>query len=141
MKKLEGFKKIGHRGGSFVKVEMWNPETKEFKAICVRDYEYSDMYGMGLSAYNEDFTPDEKDELYYMDIDEDALNDYNFEHSIPYVGCEVEVVKGRKYSHGDRGRVVKMYDYKDKYGRFIAKYIITDNGMKINKDNVKVVGR
>ena len=138
MKSLDGFKKIGHSGGSLITVVMFNPQSGETKRVNVRDYDYDDVYG-GLSS--SELSPSEKDELYYMDIDTDAENEWKFRNGIPYVGCEVEVVKGRKYSNGERGKVVKMYDCKDRYGRFVAKYIITDNGMKINKDNVKVVGR
>ena len=138
MKGLEGYRKIAQTSGSFITVKMFNPQTGDIKHINVRDYDYQNIYE-GLSS--SEYTPEEKDELYYMDIDEKALSDWKYRNNVPYKGCEIEVVRGRKYKHGDRGKVVKMYDVKDKYGRYVAEYIITDNGMKINRANVKVVGR
>lgn len=138
IRNLKGYKKISHVGGSLVTVVMFNPESGDVKHVRVRDYDYEDIYG-GMSS--SELTPHEKDELYDMDIDKEAAKEWKFRNNVPYEGCEVEVVRGRKYNHGDRGKVVRMYDYKDRYGRFVAEYIITDNGIKINRANVKVVGR
>ena len=132
---LKGYFKIADSYGSFCSVVMYNPSTKDYKKINVRDYDYEYIYD-GLTAnYDEKIL----DELYYMDINKEVLLQYKIDNGIVAVGMEIEIVKGRKYPKGTKGTVVKKYSYKDKYGRWLANYIITDTGMKVNVANVKIV--
>ena len=135
--KLNGFKKIDENYSYSLKtVYLYNPETKESKHIIVDDTEY--QYGDG--NINKDFTLDELELLRTMDIDEEALKQYNKDNNIIDIGSIIEVVKGRKYTKGTTGAVVKIVKYKDKYGRYVTDYIFTDNGMKIDYRNVIRIG-
>ena len=135
MKQLEGFYKIASIGGSLQTSVFYNPVTKEVKRIITDDLEY--QYGDGL--INRDFTLTELEIIHDMPINQDTLKQYNIDNNIPFVGAKIEVIKGRKYQKGSQGIINKLYDYKDKYGRFVAVYCITDNGMKINTDNITMV--
>ena len=135
--KLNGFKKIAEDYSYSLKtVYLYDPETKESKHIIVDDTEY--QYGDG--NINKDFTLDELELLRTMDIDEEALKQYNKDNNIIDIGSIIEVVKGRKYTKGTTGAVVKIVKYKDKYGRYVTDYIFTDNGMKIDCRNVIRIG-
>ena len=118
MKQLEGLYKIGSNRGSLVASIFYNPTTKEVKRIITDDLEY--QYGDGL--INHDFTLTELEIIHDMDINKDALKQYNIDNNIPFVGAKIEVIKGRKYTKGTKGIINKVYDYKDRYGRFVAVY-------------------
>lgn len=135
--KLNGFRKINEDYSYSLKtVDLYNPETKESKHIIVDDTEY--QYGNG--NINRDFTLDELELLRIMDIDEEALKQYNKDNNIIDIGSIIEVVKGRKYTKGTTGIVIKIVKYKDKYGRYVTDYIFTDNEMKIDCRNVIRIG-
>ena len=135
--KLNGFRKIDENYSYSLKsINLYNPDTKESKHIIVDDTEY--QYGDG--NINRDFTLDELELLRTMDIDEEALKQYNKDNNIIDIGSIIEVVKGRKYTKGTTGAVVKIVKYKDKYGRYVTDYIFTDNGMKIDYRNVIRIG-
>ena len=135
--KLNGFRKIDENYSYSLKsINLYNPDTKESKHIIVDDTEY--QYGDG--NINKDFTLDELELLRTMDIDEEALKQYNKDNNIIDIGSIIEVVKGRKYTKGTTGAVVNIVKYKDKYGRYVTDYIFTDNGMKIDYRNVIRIG-
>ena len=135
--KLNGFRKIDENYSYSLKsINLYNPDTKESKHIIVDDTEY--QYGDG--NINKDFTLDELELLRTMDIDEEALKQYNKDNNIIDIGSIIEVVKGRKYTKGTTGAVVKIVKYKDKYGRYVTDYIFTDNGMKIDYRNIIRIG-
>ena len=135
--KLNGFRKIDEDHSHSLKtVDLYNPETKESKHIIVDDTEY--QYGDG--NINRDFSLDELELLRTMDIDEEALKQYNKDNNIIDIGSIIEVVKGRKYTKGTTGTVIKIVKYKDRYGRYVTDYIFTDNGMKIDCRNVIRIG-
>lgn len=132
--KLEGFKKIGEDYRYSLKtVYLYNTDTKEYKSITVDDTEYS--YGDGM--INRHFNLDELEALRHMDIDIEAVKQYNKDNNIIDIGSVIEVVKGRKYSKGTVGTVTKIIAYKDRYNRYITDYLFTDTGMKIDIRNVK----
>lgn len=135
VKKLEGFYKIKSDGGSLQKSIFYNPDTKEIKGIITDDLEY--QYGDGL--INREFSLSELEDISDMNINESVLKQYNIDNNIPFIGAKIEVIKGRKYSKGMQGIVNKIYDCKDRYGRFISTYCNTDNGMKISSDNIRVL--
>ena len=135
--KLNGFRKIEEDYSYSLKtVDLYNPETKESKHIIVDDTEY--QYGEG--NINRDFTLDELELLRTMDIDEEALKQYNKDNDVIDIGSIIEVVKGRKYTKGTIGTVIKIVEYRDRYKRYVTDYLFTDNGMKIDCRNVKRIG-
>ena len=136
IKNLEGFKKINHSvDGGLVTCTMYNIDTKEIKRIVVDDLEY--QYGNGLISH--EYTIKELEYISDLRIDEETLKQWKKDNKILYVGCKVEVIKGRKYPKGTQGIITKIYDYKDCYGRYVAEYCLTDNGMKINTANVVMI--
>lgn len=135
--KLNGFRKINEDYSYSLKsIDLYNPDTKESKHIIVDDTEY--QYGDG--NINRDFTLEELELLRTMDIDEEALKQYNKDNNIIDIGSIIEVVKGRKYTKGTTGTVIKIVKYRDRYGRYITDYLYTDNGMKIDYRNVIRIG-
>ena len=123
---LEGFKKVGESGGTFITNLFWNPATNETKSICARDYDYNDC--------SRDI-----DELYYMPIDEEAK--INYQHSLGVIleGDTVMIVKGRKIPAGSVKKVRKKYPFKDRYGRWQADYLYFEDGTKTNVNNCILV--
>lgn len=117
-----GFYKIGQTCGSYVVASFYNPETKELKTKCVRDYDYADCSR-------------DNDELYYMDINEDVKKIYLHDNGCILIGDMAKVVKGRTIEHGYIGKVVDKREYNDKYGRWLADYIYFEDGRKINVAN------
>ena len=120
------FYKIGQHGGTYVVAELWNPVTKEHSSKCVRDYDYDDCSR-------------DDDDLYYAPIDEDAKRDCLHFNGVILEGDDAEVVKGRTIEHGFVGKVMKVKELKDRYGRWIADYIYFEDGRKINMDNCRLV--
>ena len=123
---MEGFKKIAQTGGTYVVATFYNPATNEVKSKCVRDYDYAD-------GSRDD------DELYFMEIDEEARVAYLHSQGIILVGDMAKVVKGRTIEHGFTGKVIDKREYRDKFGRFVADYIFFADGRKINVANCVLV--
>lgn len=137
MERLEGFVKIAQENGTLVRCDLYNPITKEKISVVVDDHEYPYMEGPCVSRQ---YPHEVLEKIREMPVDVDMLKQYKFDAGLVVVGATIEVVKGRKYSKGDRGVVTKVYDYKDRYGRWVAEYCLTSNGMKINTANVRLVG-
>ena len=136
MYKLQDYKKVYHTvGGGLIIVGLYNVDTKDLKKIIVDDLEYHHGGGMIDSNY----TIEELKLIANLSIDENALYQYNYDNGVICTGMTIEVVKGRKYKKGTKGTVIKRYPYYDKYGRWVADYILTDNGLRINVNNVKIV--
>lgn len=123
---LDGFKKIGQEGGTFIVATFWNEKTNEIQTKCVRDYDYSDC--------SRDI-----DELYYMPIDEDASKKYGHSIGLIFDGDFIEVFKGRKVPIGTVAKVKKIYAVKDKYNRWVADYALLENGMRTNVNNCRYI--
>jgi len=126
MENLNGFYKVAQDGGSYVVATFYNPETNETFSKCVRDYDYSDCSR-------------DNDELYYMDIDNEARIKWLHSKGVILVGDTVEVVKGRKVPVGTVARVIDKKPYKDRYGRIQTIYLYLDNGMRTSEDNCKLL--
>ena len=137
MEKLKGYHKIEHSGFLLITCKLYNPETRDVKRVTVEDFDYP--YGESPHLSLEEFTLEELEKIRGMEIDKEARRLYNLHQGRVDVGAIIEVVKGRKYPAGTRGKVIKVYDIKDCYGRFIAEYCITDNGLKVATKNVKVI--
>ena len=120
------FYKVTHTGGSYVTGTFFNPVTKETKVEVLRDYDYNDCSR-------------DNDELYYMDINEEALVAYKHHNGVICVGDNVKVVKGRTIEKGFIGTVKAIREYTDRYGRWLADYIYFTDGRKINKANCELV--
>ena len=119
---LKGFKKVSQSGGSYVQATFYNMDSKDEFTMCVRDYDYSD-------GSRDD------DELYYMEIDEEARVDWLHKHGQILKGDQVKVIKGRKVKVGTIAKVVGKREIKDQYGRWVADYVILDNGQQTNVTN------
>lgn len=124
---MNGFKKVAEQGGTYITATFYNPETGETKSQCVRDYDYADGSR-------------DNDELYYMPIDEDARKQWLHSRGIILEGDTIEVVKGRKVKVGTVSVVVKTREIKDRYGRWVADYVVLENGEQTNVANCRLVG-
>ena len=122
---LDGYFKVAENGGTLVIDTFYNPETNDIKNITVRDYDYSDC--------SRDI-----DELYNMPIDENVRVEYLHYKGIILVGDTIQVIKGRTIEHGFISKVIKKWEYLDKYGRWVADYILLEDGRKINVGNCQL---
>lgn len=121
-----GFYKVSQQGGGYVTATFFNPETGDYFTKCVRDYDYSDCSR-------------DDEEAYCMPIDERARKIWLRKWGIIEVGDTVEVYKGRKVPIGTVSKVVRIYDWKDCYGRVQATYAVLENGMKTSVYNCKLI--
>lgn len=122
----QGFKKIGHNGGSFVTGFFYNPVTHETRTEVLRDYDYADGSR-------------DNDDLYYMEEDEEARKAYEHHMGFVLVGDLIEVYKGRKVPIGTKAKIVKIEPWYDANHRWKADYAILDNGMRTNVNNCRLV--
>lgn len=122
----QGFFKVSQQGGTFVTATFFNPVTQEHYTKCVRDYDY------------EDGSRDD-DDAYYAPIDEPTRKAWMRYLGIIEVGDVVEVYKGRKVPVGTVATVIRIYDYKDRYGRVQNTYAVLDNGMKTSVYNCRLI--
>lgn len=120
------FKKVGQSGGTYVTALFVDTDTWETKSVCVRDYDYFDCSR-------------DKDDLYYMEIDEEAAELWRKHCGVIAKGDTIKVVKGRKVAHGTIAKVVEVYDWKDRYGRIQTTYAVLDNGQKTSVNNCEIV--
>ena len=123
---MDGFFKVAQNGGTYVVATFYNPDTNEIKTQCVRDYDYSDGSR-------------DNDELYYMEIDEDARRKFLRFKGIIQAGDTVEVVKGRKVPIGTIVQVKDVRPYYDRYHRHVADYAYFMDGQRTNVNNLKIV--
>ena len=116
------WRKIRQEGGSYIVAYFFNIKTLEVESFSVRDYDYSDCSR-------------DDDDLYYMDIDQDALKAFYRSRGIIQEGDRVMIVKGRKFPAGTVKTVRKIYPLKDRYNRWIADYLYFDDGTKCDMKN------
>lgn len=126
MENLNGFYKVAQDGGTYVVATFYNPVTNETFTKCVRDYDYADCSR-------------DNDELYYMDINNEARTKWLHSKGVILIGDMVEVIKGRKVPVGTVARVTDKKPYKDRYGRTQTIYLYFDNGMRTSEDNCKLL--
>ncbi len=122
----KGFYKVGQSGSCYVSATFYNPETKETKTCCVRDYDYADCSR-------------DDDDLYYMEINEEVRKQFMHDNGYILIGDTVKVVKGRKVPIGTVAKVTDERIYKDRYGRIRTLYVYLDNGMKTNINNCELM--
>lgn len=124
---MNGFYKVEQSGGSYVVAIFYNPETKEVKTKCVRDYDYADCSR-------------DDDELYHMEINEDARRAYLHNNGLIIKGDKVEVVKGRKVKIGTIATITAIKPIYDKYHRWVADYVYFEDGQRTNVNNCRLIG-
>lgn len=139
---LNGFVKVNdYQDGSFKKVELWNPATKEFKRVIVDDMEY--QYGEGPFVAREYIGADRWARFDGSKEIEKAYNEWHYAECLKrgeiIEGMTIEVFKGRKYPKGTTGEVKSIYEVHDCYGRWVADYILTTDGKRIPKQNCKAI--
>ena len=117
-----GFRKVEQSGWTYITAHFYNPQTGETMYGCVRDYDYEDCRN-------------DNDDLYYMPIDAEARRAYLHSIGIILDGDTVEVVKGRKVPVGTVGKVTKKYEVNDKYGRWVADYVVINGEFRTNVTN------
>ena len=112
-------------------ITMFNPITKEEKSILVDDTEYG-----YLERYDLDYTPEEIEFLRYdLQINDIVRTLWLDSKNIIHIGSKVKVIKGRKVKIGTEAIVKDMYDYKDKYGRYVTTYLVFEDGQKTSINN------
>lgn len=121
----DGFFKVAEKGYSLTSAVFFNPETLESYSCIVWDM---DDDRIAWDMEEERFAP----------IDADARRAWMRHNGIIVEGDVVEVFKGRKVPIGTVSRVMRIYDWRDKYGRVQATYAELENGMKTNIDNCRI---
>ena len=121
-----GFYKVNEIGGIFVTGTFYNPKTGESRSEVLRDYDYADCSR-------------DNDSLYHMEIDEAARRAWMHSQGKILPGDTVEVYKGRKVKKGTVGKVDRIREINDKYGRWVADYVVLEDGQQTNVKNCKIV--
>lgn len=139
-KEFENFYKVDTTvGGGLVKVWLFNPTTNEERDVIVDDMEYQYMEGFTSREYCPEFLEYLR---YHLNINEEVKNKYLDFKKIFRVGSKVKIIKGRK-EKGNRGTVKKLWDYYDRYNRWVALYSIVETvdgkEVKINTNNLEIV--
>lgn len=120
------FYKVEESGGTFVTGTFFNPVTGEEKTEVLRDYEYEDRRR-------------DNDELYYMEINEEAKIAWMHKHGYICAGDTVFVCKGRKIPVGTIAKVEKRRKIYNKYRQHVADYLVFEDGRATNEDNCILV--
>lgn len=116
----DGWVKIGESGGAYRLAHLWNPRTDETASVCIYDYD----------------DPRKEDDFWHdISIDADANREYCRRHGIIIDGLRARVVKGRKVPVGFTGLVVKIRKVYDRYDRWVANYVVFEDGTSTNVDN------
>lgn len=124
------FYKVSHNGGEFVTGLLFNPVTGETQRIVLADFDdvrnpVSPWYDVAINR--------EAAEAYRKIL---ARNDC---YQIG-AGDTVEVFKGRKIPVGTVAKVVKVYDWRDSYGRTQTRYAVFEDGRKTSVENCRFIG-
>lgn len=128
------FKKVDFEGGTLRQVVLYNPETKETLRVTVDDAEYP----RGASPFLK-YPPEVLERLARAPIDKEAQKLWKRNFGEVFVGDVVEVVKGRKYPHGTRGVVSRVYDYKIPNSSRKVPYVELEDGKRVALSNVRYV--
>ena len=120
----DGWRKIGEDGGTYVTATLFNTRTGETVSICVRDYEDSRK---------------DDDYWYHTSIDNDARREWCRRNGRITDGLVAKVVKGRKVPIGYTGKVDRVKKVYDRYDRWVANYVVFEDGTATNIDNCVLV--
>lgn len=122
---LEGYGKVNQEGGCFILAGFYNPTTKDYQSMVVRDYDYFDK-------------SHDNDDLYYMDIDEDIRRIWMHDNGHILEGDLVVVTKGRGVRIGTVAYVKAIKPYYDKYHRVQAHFVYLSNGERTYLSNIRL---
>ena len=123
----DGWRKVSERGSSLIVSELFNVVTGEEASVVTRDYE------------REWVDEAEAPEWYAVPIDHDARRAWCRKNFVITDGSRVMVVKGRKVEPGYAGVVSEIRKVRDRYGRYVADYVVFADGKATNIDNVVLV--
>ena len=116
----DGWRKIGQDHGSYEHAHLFNINTGETASVCIYDWD----------------DPRNEDEFWYnVSIDDDARIAYSKSRGIVDVGLVAKVVKGRKVPIGFTGKVAKIRRVYDRYDRWVANYVVFEDGTSTNVTN------
>ena len=116
----DGWRKTGEDHGSYEHAHLFNIKTGETASVCIYDYD----------------EPRNEDRFWYnVAIDEDARIARAKKFGYIIEGLMAKVVKGRKVPIGFTGKVVKIRRVYDRYDRWVANYVVFEDGTSTNIDN------
>jgi len=116
-----GFFKVEHDGGTYVTAHYYNPKTDEEGSLLARDYDYDGGH--------------DNDSVYYASIDKESERTWRHRKGEILEGDQIMVIKGRKVPTGTLHTVHAKRKVYDKYGRYVALYLVFDDGLATNEDN------
>lgn len=119
----DGWRKISEDGSSLITSILFNILTGESVSVVTRDYD------------REWCNDAEASDWYDVAIDHDARRAYCRKNMIITDGSRVLVVKGRKIEPGYAGVVDRIRKVRDRYGRWVANYVVFTDGKETNIDN------
>ena len=129
LKQYEGFYLVNTDGFSVTYGTFFNPTTKERFTKRIWD--------------NDDWRVENEPEVQALRAlprpDETVMKAYYRFIGKIQVGDLVEVYKGRKVPRGYKGVVVKIWNWRDQYGRSQTTYVNFADGQKTNIDNCRLV--
>lgn len=129
LKQYEGFYLVNTDGFSVTYGTFFNPTTKERFTKRIWD--------------NDDWRVENEPEVQALRMlprpDETVMKAYYHFIGKIQVGDLVEVYKGRKIPKGYRGVVVKIWDWRDQYGRSQTTYVNFQDGQKTSISNCRLV--
>lgn len=142
-----GMVKVGScYAGRIWSITMWNRETDEVVTYNCEDTDYGiDGFRMGILSYDisegdrihllteepffdgsEEIEREWEDRKYRKDLEAGHVRE----------GMIVRVVKGRKVKVGTEGKVVRISEWRDRYGRLRTIYVHLEDGQRTSIDNV-----
>ena len=116
----DGWRKISQDHGSYEHAHLFNVKTGETVSVCVYDWD---------EPRNEDLF------WYHASIDDDAHMMWARKNGVIIPGLRAKVVKGRKVPIGFSGLVMKIRKVYDRYDRWVANYVVFEDGTSTNIDN------
>ncbi len=111
------FYKVDEKGTTYIVATFFNPVTGEEESGCVKDL---------------DNPQNDIEELYSISINEEVRKIWLHKKGTILIGDTIKVIKGRKVPIGTIAKVVDIFKYYDKYGRWLTTYAVLDNGAKID---------
>ena len=116
----DGWRKVGIDHGSYEHAYLFNVNTGETASVCVYDWD----------------DPRNEDTFWYnVSIDDDARIAWCKKCNKIDAGLVVKVVKGRKVPIGYTGLVVRIRKVYDRYDRWVANYVVFEDGTSTNITN------
>ena len=125
---INGFYKVNEDNGGVCVATFYNPQTKENFTKIVWDIDDTRLD-----------RDEENAKWRFLPINMEVRAEYLHSLGCILIGDTVEVFKGRKVPIGTVGRVEAKRRIKDRYGRVHGMYVVLDNGMRTNEENVHLI--